>query len=309
MPSAETSGVDNPNASALVDPQVLARLSRQALQARLPMVGSVSGLHKSPHRGSSVEFAEYRKYTPGDDLRRLDWRVYGRTDRFYIREFEADTNLRCYLVLDGSGSMNFGQPTKYELASRMVATLAYLLIQQGDAVGLRCFGEGLRTDVPPRRTPSHLQPLLQAIADLKPVGETGLVDALHDMAESVRQRALILLFSDFFCEVEPLLTALQHLRFQKHDVALFHMLDPRELDFHFDRPMRFVDMELSDSLLAEPAVIRQHYLEQVGLFLDQLYAGCSRLQIEYRRVLTGQDYEGVLAEFLVERARLKGIGV
>lgn len=291
-----------------IEPGVLARLSRQAVQARLPMVGNVAGLHRSPHRGSSVEFAEYRKYAPGDDLRRLDWRVYGRTDRFYIREFEADTNLRCYLVLDCSASMAFGQPTKLEYGRKLAATLAYLLIQQGDAVGLQCFAGRKVCDVPPRRNPSHLRHVFDTLADVRAEGETGLIANLHRFAESTKGRALVVIISDFFCEVEPLLNSFQHLRFQKHDLALFHLLDRREVEFVFDRPMRFIDMEWPGGLLAEPAVIRRHYLEQLELYLGRLRTGCAQFHADYRRVLLDEDYERVLADFLVDRARLKGGG-
>jgi uncharacterized protein (DUF58 family) len=298
--------VDRTIEREFLDPAVLARLSRQSLEARLPMGGNVSGLHKSPHRGSSVEFAEYRKYAPGDDLRRLDWRVYGRTDRFYIREFEADTNLRCYLVLDTSGSMSFGDPAKIGYAQRLLATLAYLLVQQGDAVGLQCFADGVQWDIPPRRNPSHLQHIFKALTAVRPRGETGLVQAVHDLAGKIKQRALVIVFSDFFCDPNDWRKAMQHLRFQKHDVALFHLLDRRELEFNFARPMRFLDLEKSDSLLAEPAIIRRHYLSQLQEFIRQLQAECSRLQADYRRICTDEDYEMVLADFLVERSRTRG---
>jgi uncharacterized protein (DUF58 family) len=290
----------------LLDAGVLARLSRPALQARLPMVGSISGLHKSPHRGSSVEFAEYRKYAPGDDIRRLDWRVYGRTDRFYIREFEADTNLRCYLVLDTSASMSFGTPAKVDYARRLMANLAYLLVQQGDAVGLRCLGDEVRSEVPPRRNPSHLQHIFKMLEESRPKGETRLVPALHDLAENITARALVIIFSDFFWPVDELLNAFQHLRFQKHDLALFHLLDRQELEFDFDRPMRFEDMELPGSLLAEPAVIRTHYLTHLEEYLKSLVEGCHKFDADYRRVVTDQEYETVLADFLVDRVRAQG---
>lgn len=288
---------------AFLDPLALSRLMRQSLQARLPMVGNVSGLHKSPHRGSSVEFAEYRKYAPGDDPRRLDWRVYGRTDRFYIREFEADTNLRGYLVLDGSASMRFGQPSKFDYARRLLAHLAYLLVREGDAVGLQCVGDRLVRDIPPRRNPSHLRDLFDALERLEPRGGTGLAETLHEIAEKIPARALVVLFSDLLCEVEPLLNAFQHLRFQKHDLAVFHLLDRRELAFDFDRPMRFVDMEAPGSLLAEPEMVRRQYLERLQSHLDRIDEGCHRFDADYRRVVTDENMERVLADFLIERAR------
>lgn len=298
---------DSPQPS-LIDPQVVNRLLNQQFHTRFPMAGSVSGHHKSPFRGSSVEFAEYRKYAPGDDIRRLDWRVFGRTDRFFIREFEADTNLRCYLVVDCSASMGYGagEQTKFAYAQRLAASLGYLLVQQGDAVGLLCFDEKAACDIPPRRNPSHLQLIFNALRAAKPKGETALVKALHDLAEKVKQRALVMIFSDCFCDVEQLLGAFQHLRFQKHDLAVFHLLDRAEVEFQFDRPVRFVDMENSSSILTEPAVIRRQYLAQFEAYLLQLKQGCHRFNADYRRVITDENYEKVLADFLVERAALSG---
>jgi uncharacterized protein (DUF58 family) len=290
-----------------LDAGALARLMAQPLLARFPMEGNVSGHHKSPHRGSSVEFAEYRNYVPGDDLRRLDWRVFARTDRFYLKEFEAETNLRCYLVLDCSGSMGFAgkDQRKLEYARRLAASLAYLIIHQGDAAGLLCVNEKTVVDVPPRRNPAHLQTILEVLdkAETEPHGETGLASALHELAEKVRRRALVIVFSDFFCDMELLLNSFQHLRFQKHDLAVFQLLDRMEMDFKFDRPVRFVDLESSFNLVTEPGLVRDRYLEQLNSFLESLRAGCHEFKADYRRVVTDQNYEKVLADFLVERAR------
>jgi uncharacterized protein (DUF58 family) len=288
----------------LLESAVLSRLMAQPLLSRFPMVGTVSGHHKSPHRGSSVEFAEYRNYAPGDDIRRLDWRVFGRTDRFYMKEFEAETNLRCYLVLDCSGSMAFGkEQAKLDYARRLAATLAYLVIHQGDAAGLLCVREKTAQDIPPRRNPGHLQLLLKTLRQCRPEGETGLIAALHELAEKVRQRALVIVLSDFFCDVEGLFGAFQHLRFQKHDLAIFHLLDQMEMEFRFDRPMRFVDLESSFSLVTEPAAIRDEYLKQLWRYLERMRAGALEFKAEYRQVVTSQSYDKALAEFLVERAR------
>ncbi|MGB0761486.1 MAG: DUF58 domain-containing protein, partial [Rubripirellula sp.] len=187
---------DNRNRKFL-DAQALARLAAVPLFARRPMVGGVSGMHASPHRGSSVEFAEYRRYVPGDDLRRLDWRAYGRTDRYYVKEFEADTNLRLCLVVDTSGSMGFGSGdvSKIEYARRVAGSLAYLAVQQGDAVGLTCMGSEIVRALPPRRTPSHLRGLNDILENVTPEGETGLVRRLHEFAETTRARALVVIVS------------------------------------------------------------------------------------------------------------------
>lgn len=298
MPEAAT--------SKLLDPAVLARLARQPVVARFPMEGTVSGHHKSPHRGSSVEFAEYRNYVPGDDTRRLDWRVFGRTDRFYMKEFEADTNLRCYLVLDASGSMGFAgkHGSKLDYARRLAASLAYLLIQQGDAAGVLCVGEGRPVEIPPKRNPAHLQLVLETFEAAKPAGETRLVPALHDLAEQVRRRALIVVFSDFFCELAPLRDCLQHLRFQKHDLAIFQLLDRAETEFQFDRPVRFQDLESSFNMVTEPPVIRREYLREFNAHLEGLRRACHEFNADYRQVLTEASYEKVLADWLTERARL-----
>jgi uncharacterized protein (DUF58 family) len=295
--------------SQLLDAAVLNRLMHLTLLARSPMEGAVSGHHKSPHRGSSVEFAEYRNYAPGDDIRRLDWRVFARTDRFYLKEYEAETNLRCYFVLDCSGSMKFGGPagSKLDYARRMIATLSYLTAHQGDAVGLVCSGQKTFFEIPPRRQPSHLKLILETLEKAEPRGPTGLIETLHDLAEKVRRRALVVVISDFFCDLEPLLNCFQHLRFQKHDLALFQLLDRAEMDFQFDRPVRFVDLESSLSIVTEPSGIRDEYLRQLQTFLDQLREGCHEFGADYRRIVTDQSYEKVVADFLVERARLAAL--
>lgn len=289
-----------------LDSAVLARLSQLELVARGPMEGSVSGRHQSPHRGSSVEFAEYRKYVAGDDPRHLDWRVLARSDRFYLKEFEADTNLRCYLVLDCSGSMAFGADAqiKFAYARRLAATLAYLAMLQGDAVGLTCCGQKTVRDIPPRRNPAHLQHIFDALAATTPSGETGLVAALHTLAEKIRRRALVIVFSDLFSDPAALLHCFQHLRFRKHDLAVFHLLDRMELDFKFDRPIRFVDMETSASVVAEPGLIFPRYRAALDQYLDTMRKGCREFKVDYRLVTTDQNYEKVLADFLL--ARLKG---
>ena len=287
-----------------LDQGVLSRLSAQTLLTPQPMEGSVAGLHKSPHRGASVEFAEYREYSPGDDPRLLDWRVYARTDRFYVKEFEAETNLRCFLTLDCSASMKFesAHGPRVETAKRIAATLAYLLIHQGDAAGLLTVGAKGLQELPARRNPSHIRNMLSILAKSKPSGDADLPKALHDVAERVPRRSLVVVISDFFCELSELMEAIQHLRFQRHDVCLFHLLDPAELSFSFDRPIRFIDLEGPDNLITEPAVIRKQYLEQINAFLDNIREGCHERGVEYRRVLLDRPYEETLVEFLSDRA-------
>ncbi|HET6883073.1 MAG TPA: DUF58 domain-containing protein [Pirellulales bacterium] len=291
-----------------LEPKVLARLAGIPLFARQPMQGTVSGRHQSPHRGSSVEFAEYREYVPGDDLRRMDWRAYGRSDRYYVKEFEADTNLRCCLVLDTSGSMDFGSRgvTKIEFARRIAGALGYLALLQGDAVGLTCVAGGVMRNIPPRRNPAHLSAVFDVLEAARPRGPTQLPTALHELAETVRQRALIVIVSDLFVEPEEMRRSFEHLRFRKHDVAVFHLLDPQELDFDFRRPMRFVDLEGGTSIFAEPNAIAERYLAAVRQYLERLKQIVLESAIDYHRVNLSDDYEQVLARFLTQRTRRQG---
>lgn len=293
---------------SFLDPRVLSRLAAVPLFARRPMQGSVSGRHPSPHRGSSVEFAEYRKYVPGDDLRRLDWRAYGRSDRFYVKEFEADTNLRCCLVVDTSGSMGFGLPgaTKIDFARRIAGALAYLALQQGDAVGLSCAADAIVRNVPPRRNPAHLRAVFDVLDAVRPQGDTQLAAILHELAETIRQRALVVIVSDLFIEPELLRSCFRHLRFRKHDVAAFHLLDAQELAFEFRRPMRFFDMEGGPAIFAEPDEIAARYQRALAAYFAELRQVVLESAVDYHRVLLDDDYERVLMRFLVGRTRTKG---
>jgi uncharacterized protein (DUF58 family) len=294
---------------SFLDPRAIARLAAVPLCARWPMLGSVSGRHSSPHRGASVEFAEYRKYVPGDDLRRLDWRAYGRSDRFYLKEFEADTNLRCCIVLDTSGSMDFGSAgtTKIQYARKLAGALSYLAVQQGDAVGLYCVAGGLVKNIPPRRNPAHLMHVFDILEHARPAGHTQLAPVLHELAETVDERALIVIISDLFVEPAELRRCFDHLRFRKHDVTAFHLLDPRELRFDFHRPMRFLDMEGGPSIFAEPNDIADRYHKAIGTYLNDLRTLTLELAIDYHRVSLDEDYEKVLMRFLVGRTRMRGL--
>lgn len=289
---------------SFLDPKVIAQLGALPLLSRKPMLGSVSGRHASPHRGASVEFAEYRKYVPGDDLRRLDWRAYGRSDRFYIKEFEADTNLRMVLVLDTSGSMDFGSvgTTKLEYGRRISAALSYLAVQQGDAVGLSCVADGIVHNIPAKRNPAHLTTLYDTLELAEPQGETGLVEVLHELAETVRQRALVVVLSDLFVDTEQLRECFEHLRFRKHDVAAFHLLDPEELDFAFQRPTRFLDMEGGTAVFADPIEIADRYHRALNEYLESLQKVVLETAVDYRRISIDSAYEKELTNFLVDRA-------
>ena len=291
-----------------LDPDVLARLGVIPLESRTPMIGNVAGRHRSPHRGSSVEFAEYRKYVPGDDTRRLDWKAYARSDRYYIKEFEADTNLRAYFVVDSSGSMNFSSgdhPSKIDFARRIAATLAYLIVHQGDSAGLSCCHEKIHLEIPPSRRPAQLQAIFDSLQNLQAKGQTGLISALHQIAEKTPQRALIIILSDLFTDTKELGDALQHLRFRKHDVAMFHLLDPQEIDFHFQRPHRFVDLEDGNTIVAEPQLIAEEYQNALRQFLENVEKKCHDIHADYHLIQTHTDYEEIVSHFITARLSKK----
>ena len=293
---------------------LLRRLGNLPLEARHSMPGNVSGRHRSASRGSSVEFAEYRKYVAGDDTRRLDWKAYARSDRYYIKEFEADTNLRAYIVMDLSGSMNYHPEqveTKYMRACRLAANLAYIAIRQGDAVGLsfaRQTKDGAALHIPASRRPAHLNVLISQMDTHSPQGETVLPDTLHELAERVGRRALVLIFSDLFTDTAELKNALRHLHFRKHDVAVFHLVDQLEIDFDFDRPIRFVDMEGGGSLITEPDLIADEYRAIVASYLEETRRICTDINADYRLVGTGDSLEDVLTGFLMGRQKKKAAG-
>jgi uncharacterized protein (DUF58 family) len=286
-----------------LSPSVLARLAALPLHARFPMLGNVSGRHRSPVRGSSIEFAAYREYQPGDDIRRLDWRVHGRSDRYFVKEFEADTNLRMCLVVDTSGSMGYraGDLTKLDYARRLAGTLAYLAVQQGDAVGLYRAGEAFSLELPPKRGAAHLGTVLDQLAEMKSGGPTGLASALHEAAERVPRRALFVIISDLFVQPVELRDCFQHLRFRRHDVSVFHLLDKVEIEFEFDRPIRFVDLEGGPAILSDPTLMAREYRQAVRTYFAQLRELTRDASIDYRRVDMREAYDDVLAKFLLAR--------
>lgn len=290
-------------AHSFIDNNLLSRLGSMPIESRVPMMGNVAGKHRSPHRGSSVEFAEYRKYVPGDDTRRLDWKAFARSDRFYIKEFEADTNLRAYFVVDASGSMNFAGngEAKIQVARRIAASLAYLLVNQGDAAGLSICTDKLHLEVPPSRRAAHLERFFTTLGKIEPSGPTGLLTALHTIAEKISQRAFVVILSDLFTDPIALGDALQHLRYRKHDISVFHLLDPLELGFEFDRPHRFVDLEDGTAIVAEPTLIAEEYKTALHEFLTAVRAKCHNAAADYQLITTDTPLEPLLREFLTAR--------
>jgi uncharacterized protein (DUF58 family) len=237
----------------------------------------------------------------------MDWRAWGRSDRFYIKEFEADTNLRLCLIVDTSGSLNFAVDgvSKLDYMKSLVGTLAYLTARQGDAVGLYCAGKSFHTEIRPKRNATHLRVVLDKLADVRAEGETGLAESLHEAAERIRQRALVVVVSDLFIEPDILSSCFQHLRFRKHDVAVFHLLDQCEVDFDFDRPTRFIDMEGGVPIMADPILVSRQYHKAIADYLADLLAVMRDASVDYHRVNLHDPVGDVLARFLIKRTPKK----
>jgi len=296
-----------PERTDFLKPEVVAKLKGIDLKARLVVEGFLAGLHRSPYKGFSVEFTEHRQYMPGDELKRIDWKVYAKTDRFFIREYEEETNLRAYLVLDASGSMSYttGKVTKLEYASYLAASLAYLLLHQKDSAGLVTFSDRIDRYVPPRSTPAHLNTLLGQLARLKPGGDTNIAATFHQLAERVKRRGLIIIMSDLWDEQTAVLTALRHFRHRKHEVLVFHILDPNERAMGFRTPMVLKDLETGQEVTVDPRVIRDDYQRGFDAYFKEFERGCREALIDYHRITTDTPFDRALFSYLERRSRLR----
>jgi len=288
-----------------LDFDTLSRIGNLQLLAKTVVEGFILGLHRSPYRGFSVEFAEYRQYVPGDEIRHLDWKVYGKTDRYYIKQFEEETNVNCYIVLDKSASMSYGSGrlTKLEYGSYLAASLAYFMMMQRDATGLVLFDTEIRTLLPPRSRLPHLHLMLSELENLKPGGPTATGKPLHDLAEGIKKRGLIVLISDLYDEPADVLSGLQHFRFLGNDVIVFHLMDKAEMEFSFDRVTEFIDPETGERLLTAPDAVRKQYLAEMNAFLEAYRDGCADLNVDYKLFDTSTPLEMALSEYLFQRSR------
>ncbi len=297
------------NRSTYLRPDVVSRLSTMEMRARLVVEGFITGLHKSPYHGFSVEFAEHRQYMPGDEIRRIDWKVLGRTDRYYIKQFEEETNLKSYLVLDTSRSMQFrseGNITKLQYASYLAAALAYLMMRQQDAVGLLTYDEELRKFMPPHSTKVYLQTILKELETLEPANATGTARALNLAAERIHRRGLVMIFSDLFDDPDSVISALKHFRYNQHEVILFHVLDPRERTFDFGRDAIFRDMENADEMMTQPHQIQRAYQEAMRDFIARYKKECREQRIDYVLLDSATPYDVALFEYLNKRRKIGG---
>jgi uncharacterized protein (DUF58 family) len=286
------------------DPTSLARYGRLVLVARQLVEGFLSGAHKSPYKGFSVEFAEHRQYYPGDEIRHVDWRVYGKTDRYYVKEYEEETNLRAYLLVDASGSMAYRgkHPSKFAYAQYVAASLAYLMLHQRDAVGLITHDTRIREIIRPRASAKHLLRLLHALEQTQPGGETRLAPLWHDLAGQIHRRGLLVILSDCFDEVGQLLRALQHFRHEKHEILLFHILAPEEIEFPFKKWTQFRNLEAAGhKLLVDPQRLRKEYLKNFQAFCQELRDQLGQMQIDYHLLRTDEPVDRALGVYLTRR--------
>ncbi|MGI9174954.1 MAG: DUF58 domain-containing protein [Rhodothermales bacterium] len=294
-----------PAATRFIKPDVLTRIANLELLARGVVEGFITGLHRSPYKGVSVEFMEYRPYMPGDDPAYVDWKLFARTDRYYIKQFEDETNTSLNLLMDVSPSMGYGSGavTKLDYASYLTAALAYLVIRQRDAVGLSLFDSELGLRIPPRSTTGHLHTLLTHLEAAKLGTRTAIGKPLHDLAKALKRRGFVVLVSDLLDDPEVTLDGLRHFRFKGHEVIVFHLLDPQEVRFDFDDVVELEDLETGEKLLVEPDDARALYLENLERFQGTLRRGCALLGIEYFPLVTDEPLDFALFEYLAARQK------
>ncbi len=294
--------------SEFFEPKVAAKLGRLNIVARQAVEGFITGLHKSPHLGFAIEFAEHRPYTPGDDIRRIDWLAYARTERFYVKLHEQQTNLRAQIIIDTSNSMNYASTnagiTKFQYARYLAALLGYLMLAQQDAVGLSIFSDSLREHFSPSAKMSSLQRMFDTLEKIECYGTTAIVDVFHELANRLRERGLIIIISDMLDEPQKVMRALRHFIFKKHQLIVFHLADPDELEFPFESITRFVDSETGQQITTDPRQIRTEYLSAIDEFLTFYRKQSAEAGIEYILANTSQRYDQMLIKYLSMRKKL-----
>jgi uncharacterized protein (DUF58 family) len=291
--------------SKYLDPQILARVGRLELQARHIVEGYLAGMHRSPFHGFAVEFAQHREYVPGDDIKHIDWKVFARNERYYLKQYEQDTNLVCWLLVDASESMKYGSArlTKYDFACTVAASLAYLILQQSDSVGLAAFDARVRKFLRPSGQPSQLNEVLASLVEGPGPESTRIGPVLHELAERIDRRGLLMLFSDLLDDPDEFLSGLKHLHYRRHDIVIFHVMDSAELDFPFQDPTLFRGMEQLPDLMTDPRSLRESYLEELHKHQDRLQRGCRQQNIDYVLLRTDADPGIALSSYLARRMK------
>jgi len=295
-----------PQPTRFIDPVTLTRISNLELVARTVVEGFISGLHRSPRLGFSVNFAEYRHYHPGDDIRRIDWKVFGRTDRFYVKEYEGETNTGINLILDCSRSMAYGSRgiTKLEYGQFLTACLGYFAFNQRDSVGFAAYDDRIQEYVPARGSVGHLNTVLHAIERLQPKDRSRFALPLENVAERLRRRGIVVVVSDLYDEFDQVMTGLRNLAFRGNDIVVFHVLDPAELRFDFDKSAQFVDMETGDKMHVIPEYLRQEYLRLIRNQVAAFETECQKDRMDYMLIDTSQPLDQALYTYLVRRSQL-----
>jgi uncharacterized protein (DUF58 family) len=290
-----------------LQPDVVAKLSNMEIVARLVVEGFITGLHKSPYHGFSVEFAEHRQYMPGDEPKHIDWKIYGKTDRYYIKQFEEETNLKSYIILDASRSMAYssnGKMSKLEYASYIAAALSYLMVQQRDAVGLTVYDEKVRTHMPPHATKSYLKAILKQLELTEASNKTGTAASLHQIAERIKRRGLVIILSDLFDKPNEVAAAFKHFRHKKNEVIVMQVLDPLERSFAFGGDAVFKDMETSEEITTQPSHLQKAYQDEMKKFLDLYKKECRENNIDYVLLDTSTPFDTALFQYLSKRQRM-----
>ena len=296
------------NSQRFLNPQTLASLEGLDLQARLVVEGYVAGMHPSPYHGFSVEFAEHREYVPGDDIRHVDWKVWSKTDKLYLKQYEEETNLLLYLLLDTSESMAYASGnnvSKLRYAQFVAAALGYMVLQQQDSVGLALFDDMVRRYLKPAGQPSHLKELIHLMDQAPARQKSDMSIVFHDLAERFKKRGVVAIFSDLFDDVSKVIAGLKHFRHRRHEVIVFHILDPAELEFPFRETTLFKGLEGMPEILTEPNALRRAYQDEIRSFLAEIKKGCQMIDIDYVPLRTDQELDLALSGYLASRASRK----
>ncbi len=286
--------------------EIISNLSSLSLKARLLVEGLIVGMHKSPYHGFSVEFSEHRLYNPGDEIRNIDWKIWGKTDKYFVKEYEEETNLLSHIILDQSASMSYSSSniSKLDYAKILAASLAYLMLKQQDGVGLTLFDSKIRSSIPPKSKSNHINALFKIMEDIIPGPDTNIGDILHISAESIKKRGLVIIISDFFDDLESIISGIKHYRYKGNEVILFHILDKQELKLDFNERTQFIDLETNETITTDPWHIRTAYQAGIQQFCNNLKINCRKNKVDYTLIDTSQPIEIALFDYLIKRKNI-----
>jgi len=290
-----------------LSPDIISNISSLSLKARLLVEGLIVGMHKSPYHGFSVEFSEHRSYNPGDEIRNIDWKIWGKTDKYFVKEYEEETNLLSHIILDQSSSMSYSSTsiTKLEYAKTLAASLAYLMLKQQDGVGLTLFDSKIRAHIAPKSKSNHINSLFKVMEESIPGPDTKIGDILHLSAESIKKKGLVIIISDFLDDFESIISGIKHYRYKGHEVILFHIIDDQELNLNFDERIEFIDLETNETIVTDPWHIKDDYQAGVKQFCNNLKVNCRKNKVDYTLLNTNQPIEEALFDYLLKRRKIR----